>query len=166
MVAADFFIYSGNRMMKETLCSEMLFEKQVFVLFWERKSLRFSAHQCLYSFLWKGVVSDPRWVWSVLEKGSSHLPVWWLWSSRSAAGWSGHSRPCCPSAGSPPGGARERSSAERALSCSESETMATTKISLICVIGVDTFCVTVWDFLMCMHGCAHTARKWHWTNRC
>lgn len=53
--------------MKETLCSEILFEKQAFVLSWERKPLRFSAHQCLYSFLLKGVVSDPGWVWSVLE---------------------------------------------------------------------------------------------------
>lgn len=69
IVALDFFIYSGNCMMKETLCSEMLFEKQPFVLFSERKPLQFSAHQCLYSFLLKGVVSDPGWVWSVLEGG-------------------------------------------------------------------------------------------------
>lgn len=46
-------------------------EKQAFVLFWKRKPLQFSAHQCLYSFLLKGVVSDPGWVWSVLE--GAHL---------------------------------------------------------------------------------------------
>lgn len=28
MVAADFFIHSGNCVMKETLCSETLFEKK------------------------------------------------------------------------------------------------------------------------------------------
>lgn len=56
--------------------------------------------------------------------GWSHLPVWRPVSSRSAAGWSGHSRLCCPSAGSPPGGEMECSSAEHAPSCSEPETMA------------------------------------------
>lgn len=49
----------------------MLFEKKAFVLFWKRKPLRFSAHQCLYSFLLKGVVSDPGWMWLVLE--GAHL---------------------------------------------------------------------------------------------
>ncbi len=59
------------------------------------------------------------------QSSRSHLPVWWPVSSRSAAGWSGHSRLCCPSAGSPPGGEMEHSSAEHAPSCSEPETMAT-----------------------------------------
>lgn len=53
-----------------------------------------------------------------------YLPARWPVSSRSAAAWSARSRPCCPSAGSPPGGATARSSAERAPSCSVPETMA------------------------------------------
>ena len=88
----------------------------------------------------------------------SHLPVWQPASSRSAPVWSGHSRPCCPSAGSPPGGATGRSSAERAPSCSEPETMATAqrhhlhvssgRMRTICslIVAADTH-----FFFICMH---------------
>lgn len=91
----------------------------------------FSISDCMIICLAVGLITIKRGVVSEWGgcghtlRGWSHLPVRWPVSSRSAAVWSGRSRLCCPSAGSPPGGAMECSSAGHAPSCSEPETMTT-----------------------------------------
>lgn len=91
-----------------------------------------------------------------------HLPVWWPMSSRNAAGWSGHSRLCCPSAGSPPEGATERFSVEHAPSCSEPETMATAQRRQLYVSwgGYIQSALTSSHTHLCLHalGCSHNSQ--------
>lgn len=43
----SFFIYWGNLVIKESLCSEILLGNRAFVLVWERKPLRLAPCMCL-----------------------------------------------------------------------------------------------------------------------
>lgn len=46
IVALDIFIYWGDFMIKESFCTEILFEKQAFVLFWESKPSWLARCRC------------------------------------------------------------------------------------------------------------------------
>lgn len=83
-------------------------------------------------------------------RGGPHLPVWLPVGSKSAAEQSGRSHLCCPSAGYPPGGAKERSSAGHVPACNEPETMATAQRHHL-YVSSGWMCIC-----SCLSGCLQT----------